>query len=134
MNNLLNYSNHFFDELEVFEDVSRGHSYKAFLHQSINEFLERETKQSAFAVYEAFFDSYRITLGGAANRFIDLLDRLRSYEENAATLIYRQRDHYIHSVNVFILGLCIYIQNASYRAVFDAVNMDKKDYSNRPPI
>ena len=130
MDNLKKYTKHFFDELEVFEDVSRGHSYKAFLRQSINEFLERETKQSAFAVYEAFFGSYRITLGGADNRFIDLLDVLRSYEENAATLIYRQRDHYIHSVNVFILGLCIYIQNSSFRAAFDDTNLDKSVYSN----
>ena len=130
MDNLQKYAHRFFDELEVFEDVSRGHSYKAFLRQSINEFLESETKQSAFAVYDAFFGSYRITLGGESNRFIDLLDVLRSYEENAATLIERQRDHYIHSVNVFILGLCIYIQNASFRAAFDAANLDKTDYLN----
>jgi len=35
MNNLQNYSNHFFDELEVFEDLSRGHSYKAYLRQAV---------------------------------------------------------------------------------------------------
>ena len=130
MDNLQKYANRFFDELEVFEDVSRGHNYKAFLRQSINEFIESETKQSALAVYDAFFGSYRITLGGADNRFIDLLDVLRDYEENAATLIDRQRDHYIHSVNVFILGLCIYIQNAKFRAAFDTVNLNKTDYPN----
>ncbi len=128
MNNLMKYSNLFFDELEVFEDVSRGHSYKIFLRQAILEFLENETKETAFAVYRSFFDSYRITLKGNGNPFIDLLDVLRSYEENASTLIDKQRDHYVHSVNVFILGLCIYIQNTSYRAAFDAVNMDKTDY------
>ena len=131
LDNLQKYAHRFFDELEVFEDVSRGHNYKVFLRQSINEFLESETKQSAFAVYEAFFGSYRITLGGGAdNRFIDLLDVLRDYEENAATLIYRQRDHYIHSVNVFILGLCIFIQNSNFRAAFDDTNLDKSVYSN----
>lgn len=128
MNNLLEYSNQFFDELEVFEDVSRGHSYKSFLRQAIIEFLENETKETAFTVYESFFDSYRITLAGESNPFVDLLDVLRSYEENAATLIDKQRDHYIHSVNVFILGLTIYTQNIYYRHAFDTANMDKLEY------
>lgn len=130
MDNLQKYLNRFFDELEVFEDVSRGHNYKAFLRQSINEFLESETKQSALAVYDAFFDSYRITLEGESNCFMDLLDVLRRYEENAATLIDRQRDHYIHSVNVFILGLCIYIQNTGFREAFDTTNLNKTEYLN----
>lgn len=129
MNHLIKYINRFYDELEVFEDISRGHSYKAYMHQAILEFLENETKESAFAVYQAFFDSYRITLKGESNPFIDLLDVLRSYEENAATLIDKQRDHYIHSVNVFILGLCIYAQNKNYRKAFDTVNMGKANYS-----
>ena len=128
MKNLQKYTNLFFDELEVFEDLQRGHNYKAFMRQSINQFLEAETKSSAFEVYDAFFSSYRITLEGERNRFIDLLDVLRGYEENAATLIDRQRDHYIHSVNVFILGLCIFIQNANFRDAFSVVNLDKSDY------
>ena len=105
MNNLKQYSTRFFQELEVYEDLARGHSYKIYLQQAVLDFLENETKETAFAVYEAFFDSYRITLKGNSNPFIDLLDILRLYEENAATLISKQRDHYIHSVIVFILGL-----------------------------
>jgi len=128
MNNLQKYSTSFFDMLEIFEDLSRGHNYKAYLRQAVIEFLENETKANAFAVYESFFDSYRITLEGDKNPFIDLLDVLRSYEENAATLIAKQRDHYIHSVNVFILGLSIYSQNANFRAAFDSANMDKTKY------
>ena len=64
MNNLHKYLNHFFDDLEVFEDTTRGHNYKAFIRQAILEFIENETKKTAFAVYEAFFDSYRIKLEG----------------------------------------------------------------------
>ena len=129
MINFIKYSNHFFDELEVFEDISRGHSYKAYLRQSVIEFLERETKDTAFGVYRSFFDSYRITLEGKTNPFIDLLDVLLNYEERASTLIDKQRDHYVHSVNVFILGLCFYSQNANFRAAFDAVNLDKSNYT-----
>jgi len=128
MNNFHQYLNHFFDELEIFEDNSRGHNYKTFIRQAILEFIENETKKNALAVYEAFFDSYRIKIEGDSNPFIDLLDVLRTYEENAATLIDKQRDHYIHSVNVFILGLCIYSQNINFRTAFITKNLDKTDY------
>ena len=128
MNDMRKYAGHFFDELEVFEDIARGHCYKSFLRQAVSDFLSNETKENAFAVYHTFFDSYRITLAGSNNPFIDLLDVLKSYEENAATLIDKQRDHYVHSVNVFILGLCIYTQNQNFRAAFDTVNMDKLNY------
>lgn len=129
MNNLQMYITSFFDELEVYYDVARGHNFKAFMRQSISEFLMNETKDTALAVYHAFFDSYRITLEGETNPFIDLLDVLKSYEENASTLIDKQRDHYIHSVNVFVLGLCVYGQNKNFRAAFDKANMDKTVYS-----
>jgi hypothetical protein len=118
----------FFDELEVFEDKERGHCYKIFMYQAIREFLDNETKETALAVYRTFFDSYRIVLKGSSNPFIDLLDVLKSYEENAAVLIDKQRDHYIHSVNVFLLGLCVYAGNARFRAAFEKTVMDKKEY------
>ncbi len=130
MNNLRAYSDLFFDDLEIFEDIQRGHSYKAFIRQAVREFLENETKETAFAVYESFFDSYRITIEGKKATFIDLLDMLRAYEENAATLIDKQRDHFIHSVNVFILGLCIYSRNTNFRAAFDNINLNKSEYPN----
>jgi hypothetical protein len=38
MNNLRLYANHFFDELEMFEDVERGHNFKAFLRQAVSDF------------------------------------------------------------------------------------------------
>ena len=122
------YIEHFFDDLEVFEDLERGHCYKIFIKQSIQEFLRNETKETAFAVYRTFFDSYRITTNGESNHFIDLLDVLKSYEENAAVLIDKQRDHYIHSVNVFILGLCIYAGNRNYREAFQSAVLNREDY------
>lgn len=127
---MLKYVENFFDELEVFEDKERGHCYKIFMRQAIREFLANETKDTAFAVYRTFFDSYRITLAGSSNPFIDLLDVLKGYEENAAVLIDKQRDHYIHSVNVFLLGLCIYASNAKMRAAVEQTVMDKEDYPN----
>ena len=128
MNNTRNYVEQFFAELEVYEDIQNGHNYKSFLRQAIYEFLDNETKDTAFAVYQAFFDSYRIKLSSDKNPFIDLLDILKSYEENAATLIDKQRDHYIHSVNVFILGLCFYTKNSNFQKAFNKKNLDKNEY------
>lgn len=128
MNDIRQSVGRFFDELDVFEDSKRGHCYKIFIRQSVLQFLDHETKDTALAVYRTFFDSYRITLKGDSNPFIDLLDVLKNYEENAAVLIDRQRDHYIHSVNVFILGLCIFAQNPNYRSAFCGAVMNREDY------
>ena len=87
-----------------------------------------ETKDTAFDVYKLFFGTYRIMLEGSKNPFMDLLDVLSSYEEKAATLIDKQRDHYIHSVNVFVLGICIYAQNKNYQQIFNDVIIDEIKY------
>ena len=102
-----------------------GETKKDYLAQSVYAFLHDETKDTAFQVYDIFFGTYRITLQGAKNPFIDLLDTLRTYEEKAATLIEKQRDHFVHSVNVFVLGLAIYAANKPYRTAFSAAAMDK---------
>lgn len=92
--------------------------YEIYLKRAILDFLEDESKETAFDVYVTFFDSFKMMTQGSKN-FIDLLDVLKSYEENAATLIDKQRDHYVHSVNVFALGLAIYAQNKNFRAIIE---------------
>ena len=116
--NLTQFIDRFFDELEIYEDKERGHQYKPYLRQSITRFLGQETQDNAFAVYRAFFDSYRVAIEGSSNPFVDIIDVLRQYEATAATLIDKQRDHFIHSVNVFLTGLSIYAQNSRYRDAF----------------
>ena len=118
MSNLRPFTERFFDALELFEDKENGHSYKAYIREAVRRFLDNETQDNAFAVYRAFFDSYRITLPGKSDPFVDLVDVLRSYEATAATLIDKQRDHFIHSVNVFLCGLSIYAENRLYREAF----------------
>ena len=120
MSNLSPFVDRFFDELELNADIQEGHSYKSFLRGAVSAFLEHETPETAFAVYRAFFDSYRITLPGKNDPFIDLVDILRNYEATAATLIDKQRDHFIHSVNVFITGLSIWAENGRFREAFRA--------------
>ena len=122
----------FFQELDISAD--QGTCFKKdYLAQSVYEFLRGESKDSAFHVYEIFFGTYRIMLSGAKNPFVDLLDTLRSYEERAATLIEKQRDHFVHSVNVFILGLAIYAANKPYRDAFSDAVMDDSKYPENFP-
>lgn len=67
-------------------------------------------------------------MGEESNTFLDLLDMMRSYEESAATLTAKQRDHYVHSVNVFLLGLAVYSQNKKYRTAFAGTVLDRAKY------
>jgi len=119
--NLNNYVLTFLDELEVFEDLNRGKDFKRNLQNALETFLLNETRENAFGVYKAFFDSYKITLPGETNPFADIIMLLEEYEKTAGTLIDNQRDHFIHSVNVFISGLGIYIQNEKYKEIFNDV-------------
>jgi hypothetical protein len=109
------YIDDFFKSLKMKEDCIKGSCHGLYLKEAIVQFLEGENKKNAMDVYVTFFDSYKAMHG--KNNFIDLLDILKSYEENAATLIDKQRDHYVHSVNVFLLGLAVYSQNQSFRKI-----------------
>ena len=121
----------FFETLELSAAGTR--TMKDYLAQSVYAFLHDESKETAFHVYEIFFGTYRIALKGEKNPFIDLLDMLRVYEERAATLIDKQRDHFVHSVNVFLLGLAIYAANRPYRDAFSASAMDETKYPENFP-
>ena len=125
MSNLLPFTESFFSSLELREDRDNGHSYKAYLAGAVRRFLEDETQENAFGVYRAFFDSYRITLEGRSDPFLDLVDVLRNYEATAATLIDKQRDHFIHAVNVFLCGLAIWESNPRFRAAFESAIPEK---------
>lgn len=129
MSNCLPYVNAFFDELEVYEDISGGHSYKAYLSGAVREFLSCENRKNALDVYRMFFDCYRICMPGEENPFSDIVDILLEYEDTAATLIEKQRDHVVHSVNVFITGLCIYSACPAFREAF-ASAVPEKEYLN----
>lgn len=97
-------------------DKKAGNSIDIFvkyLQEAINEFLGEESKDKAFMVYENFFDCYKLKIKDKKN-FVDLLDVLKDFEENAAILTDKQRDHYIHSVNVFLIGLSVYAMNRKF--------------------
>ncbi len=129
MNELARYAGAFFDELEIYEDVYNGHCYKLFLRQAVLRFLKNETEENALEVYRSFFDSYRVVLGEKADACADILDMLRGYEEASAPLAGCGRVPCIHSVNVFVLGLCVYNRNDRCRTAFSKYALEKADFA-----
>ncbi len=81
------------------------------LENAVARFLKSGKKEDAFDVYfcylEMFVGDYQKT-----RRMIELLSE---YEANGSGLLMKHRDHYSHSVYVFILGLAIYESNELYR-------------------
>lgn len=130
-NNLKKYVDDFFNGLELYDDYKNDHEYKSLLTAAIDVFLEYESNYSAFEVYQTFFTIYQITpenkseeksgnckLVSEPNTLLDMVNIMKDYEQKTGDLIEHQRDHFIHSVNVFLLGLAVYSQNKTYRNVF----------------
>ena len=88
-----------------------------FLDMALSRFLDNETVANAEFVYEQFTEIFRYT-DAAGNPILDLMDMMRDYEANAAAFTESQRDHFVHSVNVFILGLYLYSVNDTIRSAF----------------
>ncbi|WP_458405277.1 RyR domain-containing protein [Methanobrevibacter sp.] len=132
VNNLRKYVDDFFDQLILYDDYHNNHLYKGLLKAGIDVFLDKETAYNAYEIYQTFFMIYQITAENKSdkvtsssivnepNTLLDLVKIMKKYEENTGDLIEKQRDHFIHSVNVFLLGLAIYSQNKNYREAFKA--------------
>ena len=133
MKTLHTYVEDFFELLKSSEGTEANSNFISALKMALLAFLDNETKENASAVYELFFSTYRIVLENSNSTFLDLLDMLSAYEERAATLIDKQRDHYVHSVNVFILGLCVYAKNTNFRNAFNKTNIDREKYPENYP-
>ena len=147
--NLHKYIDEFFDMLTLYDDnksqksnTQYKHDYKGLLKATIDVFLEFESQYTANEVYENFLMIYQITpedksevdedspksLISEPNTLLNLVDLMKKYEEMTGDLINRQRDHFIHSVNVFVLGLAIYAKNENYRVIFRDYILENEFY------
>lgn len=135
MNQISEYVREFFMQLHIGADDHEKHHYKDFIEAAINRFLENEykdkAKEYAYDVYRVFLDCYGYTAVGEQHSFVEFLDQMRRYEQNAAALTRKQRDHFIHSVNVFLLGLAVYQSSGEYREVFYLHNFRQELYAGR---
>jgi len=84
------------------------------LENAVKRFLDSGVTIDAFDVYfcfsEMFLGDYRNT--GA------MVELLSEFENNGSSVLMKHRDHYAHSVYVFVLGLAIYETNNEYRKAY----------------
>ncbi len=92
-------------------------------YNAIHRFMETGSRDDAFDVYYCFIDSFIKEYEKART----MIEMLSNYEKNASTLVMKQRDHYSHSVYVFVLGLAIYHENSCVRESFEEMY---KDYAH----
>lgn len=118
----------FFDNLEIYEDMANGTNYKETIYESITLFLDKKTEETAYKVYESFFKAYWIGIQNEVNPFLELTEIMKNFEEYSGKLLEKHRDHYIHTVFVFLLGLSIYAQNSTYRKIFSKYALNKDIY------
>lgn len=128
MNNINAYILSFFNKLEIYEDINNGKDHKKEILDYIMEFLDTRTTDSANKVYEAFFRAYWIGIQANDNPFLKLQQTMKKFEETAGCLIEKQRDHYVHTVFVFITGLAIFDKNQNFEKKFNEYALDKKNY------
>ncbi len=92
----------------------RFHDY---LKEALIQFSGSESKYAAGRVYDVFAEINR-RADSERRPLVSLMDVMRAYEEGASTLTENHRDHFVHSVNVFLLGLQIYANNGRFREAF----------------
>lgn len=118
----------FFNELEVWEDINNNTMHKEKIINSIKEFMDKPNTETALNVYKNFFNTYWIGIQNEKNPFIELIEKMRDYEVNSGQLMKKQRDHYFHSIYVFILGICIFQVSKKYKKAFDKIILNKNNY------
>ena len=78
---------------------------------ALDRFLKSGRKEDAFDVYFCYLEMF-------IGKYCDskkMIEMLAEFEMNASSLLMKHRDHYSHSVYVFVLGLAIYHNNAKFR-------------------
>ena len=82
------------------------------LERTLGDFLEMGTAQKAYLVFFCYLEMY---WGKDSAQPRGMIELLSAFEQNASTLLYSHRDHFVHSVYVFAMGLAIYQQSEVYR-------------------
>lgn len=113
----------FFTIMEQSDTVARN-SHLSYLKSAMLNFADSEVEYNANMVYDIFTEMNRFqdTRGKPLR---NLMDTMKTYEKKASTLTESQRDHFVHSVNVFLLGVQIYTGSSRFREAFAS-----SDHSN----
>ena len=85
------------------------------LKEALVSFTEAETDENASMVYMTF----RGMSGPSGGMdILGLMGLMRTYELRSMNIVDSQRDHYIHSINVFAMGICIYQNSGRLQEAF----------------
>ena len=82
---------------------------------AVARFLQSGKKQDAFDVYFCYLDMFV----GDYDKTRRMIELLSEFEANGSRLLMKHRDHYVHSVYVFLLGLAIYETNQTFQEVYN---------------
>lgn len=94
------------------------------LETSIHRFLESGVAEDAFNIYYIYLEMFV----GKYNKCKHLIESLSEFESNASSLLMSHRDHYSHSVYVFLIGLAIYDSCAAFRTTYNSMyHLDGKE-------
>ena len=86
------------------------------LYWAIHDFIESGSGRDAFNIYYLFI--CRVLGIKKYNDVKNIIEMLSNYESNAANLVMSHRDHYVHSVYVFLIGLAIYNSNSAVKSAY----------------
>jgi len=86
---------------------------------AIGRFLASGSKEDAFDIYYCYCEIFK-PFGTGYDTTGLLLEMLCEHESNASSLLMKHRDHYSHSVYVFLIGLVIYKNHAAVRSAYNA--------------
>ena len=84
------------------------------LARAVERFMESGNKEDAFDVYFCYLEMF----GGGYSSSRRMIELLSEHESTASTMLMSHRDHYSHSVYVFLLGV----------AIFDAITIVRDQY------
>lgn len=86
--------------------------------RAVHRFMQTGTKEDAFDIYYCYADLFSpFGKGYKATRV--LLETLSEHEGNSGSLLMSHRDHYSHSVYVFLLGIAVYKENEAVRNAYN---------------
>lgn len=106
----------------IIKDVDR-----LCLERAIYKFALSGSKEDAFDVYLSFCEIFKPFGTNYSNSGV-LSEVLAEHEMNASSLMMKHRDHYSHSVYVFMIGIAIFSQNEYIRnAFYDKYSSEEKD-------
>lgn len=84
------------------------------LEVAIHRFLESGVAKDAFDVYFCYLEMF-VGEYGQTKKMIEMLSE---FETNASSLLMKHRDHYSHSVYVFLIGLAFYDESSCFREAY----------------